>query len=281
MQSIYQYLDYQKFLEQRMEDLKKVDASVSLRSVAKAAGFSSAGYIRYVLQGERRLKEESAKKVAKGFRLNPQETRYFCDLVEYANSQNPIEKQKVYEKLLANKNYQQWHPLEKEQFQYYSNWYVPVVREIIGAGAFREDYEWLARQLKPAISESDAKHAVATLISLGLIKRSSEGRLEPAVEVVTTGKGISSVHAVSAYHREMIRLGAESIDRFASKERDITSATLELPVSELEDIRRRIADFRRELLDRYKAKKASSNSQVFQLNIQFFPVSEALEEVES
>jgi uncharacterized protein (TIGR02147 family) len=78
--------------------------------------------------------------------------------------------------------------------------------------------------------------------------------------------------AVANYHKEMMRLASESIERFSADERDITSLTLAVSDDTRRAVVERLAEMRRELLD--MAAADTTASRVVQLNLQLFPLSE-------
>jgi uncharacterized protein (TIGR02147 family) len=74
----------------------------------------------------------------------------------------------------------------------------------------------------------------------------------------------------------MMKLAAESMERFAQKERDISSLTLCLDQEGLCEVKARLRAFRRELLE--LSEVAKSPRQVVQVNMQLFPLSDSDEE---
>ncbi|MFZ5571535.1 MAG: DUF4423 domain-containing protein [Thermodesulfobacteriota bacterium] len=108
------------------------------------------------------------------------------------------------------------------------------------------------------------------LAELGLIQQDGEGKWQQADQAVTTGPEVHSL-AVANFHKEMLRLTAESIDRHPSAERDITGLTLGVSGSRIQRIKELIAALRKELL--MMACRDESADQVIQVNFQVFPLS--------
>jgi uncharacterized protein (TIGR02147 family) len=150
---------------------------------------------------------------------------------------------------------------------------MPALRELVSLPGIREDPKWLASMLEPPISAKQAGEALETLCRLGLVVRDAHGKLQQAQPLVTTGPGPLG-HQVFAYHRSMIELGKQALDRLPRAERDITSVTLSVSESTLSLLKQRISELRRELLQ--LARLEAAPERVVQLNFQLFPLSRAL-----
>jgi uncharacterized protein (TIGR02147 family) len=94
---------------------------------------------------------------------------------------------------------------------------------------------------------------------------------------VTTGAEAQFFH-IAVYHQTMMRLAAESIDRFPQRDRDISALTLCLDPEGLREVKQRLRAFRRELLE--LSEVARKPRQVVQINFQLFPLSDGGEEQE-
>lgn len=129
----------------------------------------------------------------------------------------------------------------------------------------------IAARLLPQVSTKQAKHAIDTLLSLGFFVRDEQGKIQRAYPVLSTGPEVRTLHAAN-YHRAMMSLASESIDRIPSSARDISSLTVCISPEEYEQIKRRIGALRREILE--IAESTQSAHQVLQINFQLFPLSE-------
>jgi len=107
------------------------------------------------------------------------------------------------------------------------------------------------------------------LLELGLIRQDTEGNWTQVDKVITTGAEVRS-QVVANYHKEMLSLAVESIDRHPSEERDITALTISVKKEKLIDIKDRIAGLRRELLE--MAVEDEDSDCVYQINMQVFPL---------
>jgi uncharacterized protein (TIGR02147 family) len=202
--------------------------------------------------------------------LDHEAGRYFVNLVAFNQAKTSTERSEAYDKLSGSQRYRQAHKLEVAHAAYYSDWFMPAIRELAASGQFREDPAWIADQLIPKITPLQAQRALETLMDLGLLVRSGDGRLIQADALVSTGPETRGLH-IGAFHRAMTQRAIESIDLVPAAERDISSLTLCLGRGGLVALKERLQQIRRELLE--LSALESNPEQVVQVNFQLFPLS--------
>jgi uncharacterized protein (TIGR02147 family) len=132
----------------------------------------------------------------------------------------------------------------------------------------------LAAMIVPAVTPAEAEKSVELLLKLGLLTKKEDGTFTRTSASFTTGSQVRSV-AVANYHKAMMRLASESIERIAASERDISSVTVAISQETYRMIRERLQRMRRELLELAETDK--NPERVVQLNLQLFPLSEILQ----
>jgi len=268
--NVFDYLDYRLFLRDFYLAQKAKSAAFSHRAFSRRAGLRSSNYLSLVMKGERDLSSEMAPRFARACGLVKREAGFFCDLVAYGQAKTTEEKQRLYEQLARFRKFRAAHQLVGEQTAYHAHWYMPAVRELASLPGFREDPGWIAAILEPSISERQAAEALATLSRLGLLVRDTRGKLRQAQALVTTGPGPLG-HQIFVYHHGMIDLGKRALDHLPREERDISSVTLCVAEATFARLKRRVHEFRQELLQ--LAELESAPERVVQLNFQLFPLS--------
>lgn len=184
---IFDYLDFRAYLRDFYTFKKTQGRSFSYRAFARRAGFSSPNFLKVVIEGERNLSEEMAEKFAKGCGLGGSLALYFCNLVAFNQATQQEVRERAFERLLAHRKHRGIVEITQEQHAYFSTWYVPAIRELIARADFREDHDWIAAALRPAISPEEAGEALAILERLGLTKRDANtGQLRQSAELITT-----------------------------------------------------------------------------------------------
>ncbi|HWA78597.1 MAG TPA: TIGR02147 family protein [Polyangiaceae bacterium] len=268
--AVYAYLDYRAFLRDHYAAKKESSRAFSYRSFSKRAGVSSPNYLKLVIDGKRSLSPKMAERFAYACALDPDATRYFVHLVAFNQAKTSSERAEYYDKLAGFQSYRQAHKLEIAHAAYYSDWYMPAIRELVASASFREDPEWIADQLIPKIAPLQARRALEILMDLGLLVRNASGHLVQSDPLLSTGPETRGLH-IAAFHRAMTQRAIESIDLVPAGERDISSLTLCLGRGGLRALKERLQRFRRELLE--LSALETDPEQVVQLNFQLFPLS--------
>ncbi len=272
--NVFEYLDYREYLRDFYVDRKATEYGFSYRAFSKRAGLRSTNYLKLVMDGERNLTSDMAVQFARACGLEDRAADYFCELVAFNQAATAHERNRCYARLTRFKQYRSIHRLDVAQAAYHANWYLPAIRELVSRPDFQEDPKWIGRTLKPRIAAAEAQSALDTLNELGLLTRDDRGRLCQAQSLVSTGPGPLGHHVVN-YHRSMLERAAAAIDEVPREEREISSLTLCVSHEVLLDLKERIREFRRELLQ--LAELGGPPERVVQLNFQLFPLSEKKE----
>lgn len=270
--SIYDYLDYRVFLKNMFLYKKETTASFSYRCFSRLAGFASPNFLKLVIDGQRNLTNTSIAKISKGFKLKKPEREFFENLVFMNQAADHSEQNHYYRKLISLRGQGNIKKLEKAQYEYFSKWYFPVIRELVMFGDRRQTPEQIAEKLTPSVKVKDVEIALKQLQRLELIRKDEAGRWEQADTILSTGPEVKSL-LITNFHREMIRLAEKSLTEYPAKERDITALTLSISQKRLAELKQKIAAFRKEILNEFTSDNISD--QVIQINIQAFPLTKS------
>ena len=267
---VYGYLDYRAYLREFYAAKKAKSRAFSYRAFSKRAGVASPNYLKLVVEGARSLSAKMAERFALACGLDADATRYFVHLVAFNQAKTSSELAIHYGKLTSFQRYRQAHRLEVAHAAYYSDWFMPAIRELAASREFKNDPEWIADQLVPSITPLQAARALETLVELGLLVGDASGRLVQADTLLSTGAETRGLH-IAAFHRAMTQRAIESIDLVPAQDRDISSLTLCLSRGGLRAFKERIQRVRRELLE--LSALETDPEQVVQINFQLFPLS--------
>lgn len=265
---VFRYLDYRAFLADYYAAKKR--RGFSYRAFSRAAGLGAPNYLKLVIAGQRNLTAAMAVRFASACGLAGEAAQYFTQLVEFNQARGAEKRNAAYARLQGFGRYRRAQKLELAHATYYSSWFLPAVRELAASPAFRDDPAWVAEALLPAIKPSEAKQAIETLLELGLLERGPRGRLQQRSAVVSTGPETAGMH-IANYHAEMMRRAAAAIELVPAKSRDISALTFCVGPEGLAKLKRRIQEFRRELIELVESE--GNRNQVVQLNLQLFPLS--------
>ena len=122
------------------------------------------------MTGENNLSLKSIEKFAKAMKLGKEEAVFFRNLVLFNQATTSAEKQRYAEEIMRSRGYRRQHPLSESQFNYFKQWYLPLIRELPCLSDFKEDAEWIAQRITPQITPQEAQRALNELLKLGLLK---------------------------------------------------------------------------------------------------------------
>lgn len=268
MKSVVEYQDYHTFLGEVFVE-RKARAGFTWREFAKLAGYASPVYLKLVADGKSRLSELGVERVASALGIVGKELQYFRLLVQYNHSQDREFKKQIWSEMRAIAEACQVTVVGAQQYDYYKDWYNPVVREL--AAAFPESSaEELAHRLQPAVTVAKVRKSLELLQKIGLLSRDAAGHWVHTSNNISTGADIASL-AVRDMHRQMAALGALSLDSVPVAERDISGLTLGLSAQGFERVCAELRDFRHRIVE--ITESDSPTERVYRMNLQLFPLS--------
>lgn len=269
--SVFDYLDFRGFLRDYYLYKKDRQRGFSYRAFARRAGFASPNFLKLVVDGQRNLSEEMAQRFATACGLAKDEQRYFLNLVKFGQAARGEDKQALYEKLAAHRSHRGVAPLEGARLAYFSQWYLPAIRELARRADFRADPEWVGAMLWPEVAPKEVAAALEKLQDLKLLQVGSDGTATQGdAPLLSTSPETQSV-LVGGYHRAMMQRAAEAIDLIPAEQRDLSALVMCLGPEGLRRLKERVQRFRRELLELSCLEE--NPRQVVQLNFQLFPLS--------
>ncbi|HWZ87442.1 MAG TPA: TIGR02147 family protein [Polyangiaceae bacterium] len=269
--SVYDFLDHRAYLAAYYQAAKRTRPSFSFRLFSKLAGLRSPNFLKLVIDGERNLGADSVGRFSQALGLEGADAEFFADLVAFGQAQTLADKNRAFERIAASRRFRAARRIDGELFAYLSHWYNPVIRELAARDDFQEEPRWLAAQLRPRISPAEAAEAMKLLLSLGLLVRDPDtGRVLRGEPTLTTEHEVRSLGA-AAFHRQMLERAAQSIDTVPAAQRDLAALTVCVSSETAALVKQRIHQFREALTELCDADTAGSA--VYQLNIQWFPLS--------
>lgn len=269
---IFEYDNYRDFLKDRYQSLKEENPKYSFRYFSRLAGFSSSSVLKMIMDGKRNIAPQSIEKFAKALKLTKEESRFFRSLVLFNQATTADERQACAEQLLRSRELRKIAPLKELQYRYFAKWYFVLIRELVNLPTFREDSQWIATQVHPPITTQEAEKAIEELLELGLLKRDESGHLRQSDAFVTTPDEVTR-SSVAGYHKEMLKRAAESIDRVAREERDLSAVTLCVSRETASKVKELARNFRQAILDLASQDQQIADS-VYQVNVQIFPLAQ-------
>jgi hypothetical protein, TIGR02147 len=268
MKSIVEYNDYRVYMADFYEERKRTSA-FTWREFARIAGFTSPSYLKLVCDGKSSLSRVAMNRVAVAMGLVGYEIDYFEAMVNFVNAQKDDAKKKYLDKMAAISVANKVRLIDENAFEYYESWKNPVVRELapMMPGAMPGE---IAKKCCQTVSAQEVRKSLNFLENAGFLKRTHENVYEQTDKAVAGSKE-ALPFAIRMMHREMGRLGIESIDQFDAEERNVAGVTLGVNREGYEEIVKELEVCRKKIIS--IAASCGKLDQVYRLNLQFFPLS--------
>lgn len=223
---IFAYHDHLAFLKDWVAYLKATQSRFSLRSLAKAAGLAS-GYLPMVLNGTRPISAAALAKMIPHLNLNANEQSFLDCLLVLGTSDSHDARVMALERMKKFSQFRSHNERETAAYQYLTHWYYVAIREMATLKGFKDDPEWIQEQLRFQVSLKEVKDTLEFLFKYKFLERSKNGKILAPTEALNCQGGIYRV-GLSHFHREIMRLAGEAIDKVPREERNIMGHTCSL-----------------------------------------------------
>jgi uncharacterized protein (TIGR02147 family) len=269
---VFEYSDYREFLRGAITDQRQRDPSFTYRFLNSKLGLRSAHGLSLVVQGKRNLSGDSAVQLAQLLGLSEAAAQYFLWLVLFDQAATSLEKAEYWKQAMTLRMRNNTATITDSQYAYYSQWYHPVIRELVAMPGVQWDAGKLSGILRPKVPVAQVRRSLNLLEELGFLRREGKGWAKTSPNLATSPEVRSM--AVFQYHQELVKLSKAALETMPGTERNFTSVTVELNAAEYRLIVDMLADTRRQVLA--VGHSTGPVDQVYQLNLQLFPVSHAI-----
>lgn len=271
---IFNYICFRSFLSDYYQWHKDNTYRFSFRLMAERLGFTSPNFLKLVIDGERNLGKESLEKIAQGIGLNKLESEYFSYLVFFGQAKDSVGKNYYYGLLASLRSNSIISQVSPEQYEYFNEWYHPTVRELIAGKSEPVNYNELAQSLFAKVSVAQLKKSVALLLRLKLIRLNDKNVYEQTAPLLNTENEFKDF-AIRNYHKQILSIAQSVIDTIQPQQRENSHLTLKVSQEGFKKIKKRIQDFREELLQ--LAAEDSDVNSIYHLNVQLYPITKSAE----
>lgn len=269
---VREYLDYRKFLKDFYSQKKENSNDYSYRVFSRMAGISSPSHLKMVMDGKRNLTHATLLKYKKaiGFKKK-QDASYFDLLVNYNQELDHDKKVELFHQIIQEKDKKGLSVLAQEQFNFLSRWHYVAVYVLVDCHDFKSDFQWMASRLRKKVTVPNIEKAVNDLIKIGLLEYDGNRGLRQSKGALDTPEEIQSM-AVIPYHKNMINLATQFLDDGNWQDREFNGMTIPMNEETLHQLKDRIREFRKDIIG--MTEKLENVNDVYQLNIQLFPLTE-------
>lgn len=248
---------------------EKTQVGKSLRAFTRWSGLGSPATLSQVVHGKRAVSEDVERKLIRALRLSGNRKRYLRALTALTRTKDEEGRLALQEEVFYIKHIARAKHLEVKQYEFFSRWYYSVVYVLVGLPDFNPDPLYLSRRLGRYVSPQNIATALNDMVELGLLTVETGKYKQSSTAPLKTPDEVAHL-SLRQYHRQMIRLANQAM-QIAPERREVTALTVGLPLALLPQVKQRIRQFR-ESLDEFLDKHQHQAEEVYQLNIQFFPL---------
>lgn len=275
------YTDYRHYLRDFYE-YKRAETRHSLRPYSYAtfsavADIKSPNYLKLIIDGQRNLSEEMARKFAKALGLQKDEADEFTALVTFTQATEPLERNRHLKALADLRVRQQMKAgqIQSETWEKVPSWVTWVLYSLTDQKGVSFDINQLYEVMRGKARIEEIRKSLERLVESGeLIRTADSGEIFKGRELMSGSESVP-VALVRKLQAELIYLGLESLFQDLPQEREFGAATLALTEAEFEQLKFELRQFRKRWVkDISVQRKQSKGDRVFQLNIQLFPVTQ-------
>lgn len=253
-------LVYRDFLEGQLKLRQSRNNAFSMRAFAKLLG-ASPGAVSQVLNGKRPLTLSKALEWIDKLDVDDSTKELFLDAVSKDQTFRLNETEKQFRKVEEKYEY---ILLKLDKFEVINDWYHLAILNLTKIDSFQSDPEWIAKRL--GIEIDLVEEAIKRLKRLKLLDIENGTLVRTSVSIETPSDIPSK--AIRNFHKQNIERALQSLENDEVFDRDITSIMMPIDTAKLEEAKKRIKTFRKEMSAFLTSESSDS---VYSMNIQLFP----------
>lgn len=261
---ITEFSDYRTYLNEVLAERCSKNPELSLRSFAAKLGLS-ASFLSRVLSGQRKLSLATGLQISKKLKLSESAANYFASLIEIEHLPNDQERIEYFKNL--SKRYGRTSEIIPiEQFKLISQWYHFAILSLSKTTDFNDDPMWMASRL--GISPHQARSALERLVKMGFLSKTNGTYLALNNANIKTSEDFSEL-AIRENHKEQMKNAARALDEVNVDLREFINLAVNIDAKDV----KKAKSILREFINRFNFEfDRNSSEDVFQLNLQFFPL---------
>ena len=254
------------YLTKLKEDLslkQRNNPHYSLRAYARDIGIHPAT-LSQIINGKRPLPMKDSASVAGKLNLGPKERTLFMESL--IRSKSALDQIKISDEDTR-------FMLDESYYKVIAEWEHYALLELFDVAGFTGTVEEVTVKLD--LTPNRAEVVIKNLLTCGLLEKNEFGKLEKVHARITTTEDIKS-QALRDSHKEVLAMGAEKLDQIEVELRDFSSLTMALDLNKLAEAKSIIREFRQKMIEMLDG---GQRSDVYQLAIQFYPLTKIEEQI--
>lgn len=245
-------------LRETLLQKQSINPAYSLRAFARDLGLDASSLSK-ILKGVRGPTIRDSIHIADKLNLSSQERTYFLESIYKTKTQlDNIKISPIDERYMLNESH----------YKVIAEWEHFVVETLFELDDFSPTLGEISRSL--GITMERAEEVLSNLKECGLIIEGRNGQLSKAYQKIRTPEDVAS-QALRESHQETLELGKQKLDEIEVDLRDFSSMTVAMDMEKLPEAKSIIREFRQKMM---ALLKNGNKTEVYQLAIQFYPLTE-------
>jgi uncharacterized protein (TIGR02147 family) len=203
------------------------------------------GLLYAILKGKRKISAAMRPRFARALQLKEREAQYFELLIQF-NQAASLEDQNHYFQNLSRFRNSRAMIIGDDQYRFFSQWYYPVIWNYFGIDRNQSNPAAIARRIQPAVTPAQVEEAIRLLLSLKLIKRTSNG-YAVVENHLAAEKDFTGVVA-RQYNKTFIAMAADVLDTVPAEQRQYNTLVTSTSAKGFTEIRERMKAFHQEIM---------------------------------
>ena len=277
------YMEYREYLA-AFYKFKRKASKGALRPYnyavfSAAANIKSPNYLKMIIDGKRNLSDDMVTKFGKALGFMKDQTEEFRLLVHFSQATDPAERN-MYLKHLSEHRVGvklKSGEIDRKTWEKVPNWVTWIIYAMVDQEGVSFDAESLKTLLRGKASAEEIDSALGTLLASGELRKDEvTGEIRKNRNLIESPEEIP-VALVRKLQSQLMYLGLESLYQDQPTEREFGTLTMSLTKTEFEEIKFKLRQMRKSLhKDNSIARMKEKGERVYQLNIQLFPVTNAV-----
>ncbi len=264
---VFQFTNYRAFLVAHFDSQKKRNTQFSYNAWAQHLGLKNNTSLLKIINGSRDAGFNITEQLAHYFKFSDNERHYFEDLVRLEKSKkNPRMYGEILSRIRRHSPHKNFMLLDEQMFSAISHWWYYAIRQLATLPNFKVTSQDVLKRLRFHVPPTKIAQALETLRKLNLLPDGTQKK-----KPLNTSDDVAST-ALRMFHSEVLELGREALEQISPLEREISGITLVVKKSDVPAAKLFIRDFQDEFNERFE--KPTSDAEVYQLEVAFFPLTE-------
>lgn len=266
---LYSYFDYRKYLADYYRNRKEFDPGFSHTYICYRLGQrNSKSYFANVINGTRNMSSEFISRMIDLLDFDTEKANYFRALVNYNQTTNQNERDYYFDQLIERSETEK-RLISSDEYAFYKEWHHGVIRALLDIHNISDNYESIARIIRPALTVRQVKKSIHLLESLKLIEKNPQGYYKPTQKSVKTEDFVRD-ELIERYQIECLEMAKTVLMNKDDQPREISTNILSISEEGLKKIQDKLLKFREEVRAIVHGDEKPAD-RIYQLDIQLFP----------